>query len=90
MDIFGTRKSVRIPDVSLLSGLILRKMYGAGPRKLSMVTSVRIKRVSLKRRFTVLHLGACSKAHSTDGSDLLWDCVIESTPLIADTLGTAS
>ena len=58
-------------SVSLLKGLILRKMYGAGPRKLSIVTSVRIK-----RGFTVLHLGACSKAHSTDGKDSLWDCVV--------------
>ena len=39
---------------SLSSGLILRKMYGVGPRKLSVITSVRIKRVSVKRGFTVV------------------------------------
>ena len=36
--------------VSLLSGLILRKMYGTGPRKLSVIASVRIKRVSVEHR----------------------------------------
>ena len=39
--------------VSLLSGLILRKMYGAGPRKQPVITSVCIKRVSVKWGFTV-------------------------------------
>ena len=42
MGTVGTRKSVGITvRVSLLRGLILRKMYGAGPRKLSTITSVR-------------------------------------------------
>ena len=36
-----------------LTGLILKKMYGAGPRKLSVIVSVRIKRVFVERGVTV-------------------------------------
>ena len=41
--------------VSLLSELIIRKLYGVGPRKLSIITSVRNKRVSVKRSSTIPH-----------------------------------
>ena len=48
----GTQKKCPYYGVSLLSGLILRKMYGVGQTKLSVITNVRIKRVSVKRGST--------------------------------------
>ena len=45
--------------VSLLSGLILKKMYGVGQTKLSVITSVRIKQVSIKQGSTVPNWSIC-------------------------------
>lgn len=39
--------------VSSLSGLILRNIYGVGPRKLTVNRDVRVKQVSVKRGSTV-------------------------------------
>ena len=45
--------------MSVLQSVLIKRVnfkenVGAGPRKLSVMTSVRIKRVSVKRGFTVI------------------------------------
>lgn len=45
-------ESVRF-TVPLLSGLVLRRMYGAGPRKVSVIMGVHIRQVFIKQGFTV-------------------------------------